>query len=82
MEVKDYNKTLTNRELEVLELLALGFSNDVIAEKLFVSTHTVKAHLESIYRKLNVCNKVQASVIAVTTGLIVIRPEDISNNKF
>lgn len=78
MEINYNIKQLTSRELEVLELLVLGFSNDVIAEKLFVSTHTVKAHLESIYRKLHVCNKVQASVIAVMSGLVTVEPTQVS----
>lgn len=78
MEIKYDSKQLTNRELEVLELLALGFSNESIAKKLFISIHTVKAHLENIYRKLNVCNKVQASVIAVMSRLVTVEPSQIS----
>lgn len=63
-------KQLTKREYEVLELVVQGFSNEVIAEKLFISVHTVKAHLESIYRKLGATNKVQAAVSAVLMGII------------
>lgn len=51
---------LSGRELEVLELLALGKSNREIAGQLFVSPGTVKAHTSSIYRKLDVANRTEA----------------------
>ena len=59
-----YNK-LTEREKEVLELIVQGKSNPQIAKELVLSIHTVKAHLESIYKKLGVHNKVQAAVYTV-----------------
>ena len=61
---------LTKRETEVLELAAQGYSNKLIAEKLFISYHTVKFHLESIYRKLGIHNKLQATVIGLQKGII------------
>lgn len=51
---------LTNRELEVLALIAKGLSHKEVAEKLFVSPETVRKHLSNIYTKLNVNNKVAA----------------------
>lgn len=51
---------LSERELEVLHLLAEGLSNDAIARKLFLSTGTVKVHLKHIYGKLSVNSRTQA----------------------
>lgn len=51
---------LTNREMEIIALLSAGSSNQQIAEKLFVSEHTVKSHLYNIFRKINVHNRIQA----------------------
>ena len=59
-----YNN-LTEREKEVLELIIQGKSNPQIANELILSIHTVKAHLESIYKKLGVHNKVQAAVYTI-----------------
>lgn len=63
---------LTQRELEVLNLLIYGYNNSKIAEKLCVSTHTAKAHISSIYEKLNVSNRVQAIVKCLKENLIKI----------
>jgi len=51
---------LTPREMEVLELLALGDSNRIIADKLVITVRTVKKHTSNIYGKLNVINRTQA----------------------
>ena len=61
---------LTQREKEILTLVAKGSSNSQIAEKLFVREVTVKTHLNSIYRKLKVDNRVQAVLLAQQTGII------------
>lgn len=61
---------LTEREKMVLKELVAGKSNPEIAERLFITVHTVKIHLENIYRKLNVCNRVQAAVYAVTNKIL------------
>ncbi|MCE8035211.1 MAG: LuxR C-terminal-related transcriptional regulator [Halomonas sp.] len=51
---------LTQRELEIIGLLGTGATNSEIAEKLFVSEHTVKSHLYNIFRKIKVHNRLQA----------------------
>ncbi len=61
---------LTKREQELLYLLVRGYSNTKIAKKMGISIHTVKAHIESIYRKFNVHNKVQAAIYSIYKGII------------
>lgn len=61
---------LTEREQNVLFYVAQGFINSEIADKLHISVHTVKAHLEAIYDKFGVKNRVQAAMKAVILGLI------------
>ncbi len=50
---------LSERELEILKLVADGFSNPEIGRKLFVATSTVKRHINNIYAKLNVHSRTQ-----------------------
>lgn len=60
---------LTPREKEILQWLARGVSNKVIARNLDVTESTVKVHVQNILRKLNVTSRVQAAVYAVEHGL-------------
>ena len=61
---------LTNRELEILDLLAQRLQNKEIAEKLFISPETVKKHLNNIYGKLNVSSSRQAVEQAEALGIL------------
>lgn len=63
---------LTDREMEVLQLLAQGLANKQIALKLSISEHTVKFHVSSIYTKLGVSNRTEAVRMGVRRGLILL----------
>ena len=52
----------TKREQEVIDLLIQGYNNTEISNKLMITNHTTKAHVASIYKKLEVSNRVQATV--------------------
>jgi two-component system, NarL family, response regulator LiaR len=61
---------ISKREYEVLLLLAKGFSNQEIADKLFVSINTIKSHTSNLFEKLEVKNRTQVLIIAKQKGLI------------
>lgn len=61
---------LTQQELRVLKLIALGLNNDAIAETLVVSRNTVKTHVRHIFEKLGVSDRTQAAIWAVRNGLV------------
>jgi DNA-binding CsgD family transcriptional regulator/ArsR family metal-binding transcriptional regulator len=65
---KDFG--LTNREIEVLKLIAQGLTNNEISNVLFISPHTVKSHMINIFNKLNVSDRTQAAVLATHSHLI------------
>lgn len=69
---KQYAKNcgLTDRELEVLSLIVDGATNPQIAEKLFITRATAKAHVHSILQKLCVDDRTQAAVLAMREGLV------------
>jgi two-component system, NarL family, response regulator LiaR len=64
---------LTQRELEVLRLVAQGMSNADIARALFITTKTVKYHLTTIFGKLGVRNRTEAAASAIALGLTSLR---------
>ena len=60
---------LTDREIDILKLLARGLSNAEIAKELWVAQQTVKFHLTNVFRKLNVKNRTEATRMAYRLGL-------------
>jgi DNA-binding NarL/FixJ family response regulator len=59
---------LTDREIQILHLIAKGLSNTVIADRLFLSEGTVRNHVSSILAKLGVSDRTQAAVVAIQHG--------------
>lgn len=66
---------LSEREREILSLVAKGASNKEIAHALFISTNTVKVHLRNIFAKIGASSRTEAAMFAVSSGLI-----DVSSN--
>ena len=66
----EFVNILTDREMEVLKLIVEGLSNPQIAERLFITRATAKAHVHSILQKLCVDDRTQAAVTAMREGLI------------
>jgi len=69
-ELKEKVETLTEREREVLALVAKGKSNQQIADQLFVRDVTVKTHLNTIFKKLKVKSRTQAVLLAVQMNMV------------
>jgi len=69
-EASEVNFNLTKRETEILEQLATGLNYNQIAENLFISPGTVRKHIENIYQKLHVHNKVEAVQLAIKNRLV------------
>ena len=69
---------LSERESEVLRLVTLGMSNKDIAEKLFLSERTIKAHLTNIFNKLNVASRSEAIVKGLQWGLVTLESTENS----
>ena len=66
--IEEDHSPLTDREMEVLALVAGGFTNRDIAQQLCISVRTVEAHLTHIYNKLGVCSRTEAVVRAMQQG--------------
>ena len=69
---KEKIEALTKRELEVLLFLAKGMFNKEIAEKMHISERTVKNHISSIFKKIDVADRTQAAVFAIKNNLVEI----------
>jgi DNA-binding NarL/FixJ family response regulator len=59
---------LSPRERQVLQVTSLGLTNNQIARRLEITEHAVKFHLASIYRKLGVANRTEATVVYLRAG--------------
>ncbi len=67
---------LTEREVDVLQLVALGLSNEVIGARLFISERTVRTHVSSLLGKLHLANRTQAALYAVREGFASLDGDD------
>jgi DNA-binding NarL/FixJ family response regulator len=65
-------EALTSRELEILQLLALGLTNKQIAARLKISAHTVKFHLSIIFNKMGTTNRLETVKFGLQNGLIAL----------
>lgn len=68
--IKKDKELLTDYECKILEHVALGLNNVKISRKLYISEHTVKARIATIYRKLDAGNRANAVYIALKSGFI------------
>jgi len=70
LQVPDLIEPLSEREIEVLQLIAEGLTNPEIAARLFLSLHTIKTHTRNIYGKLGVNNRTQAVARGKSVGVL------------
>jgi NarL family two-component system response regulator LiaR len=80
-EQTDGPEQLTPRETEVLRLVAQGLGNTEIAEKLFISEVTVRSHVSNIMAKLQLANRVQATLFAINQGLVSLSDDQIQEEE-
>jgi DNA-binding NarL/FixJ family response regulator len=72
---------LSQRELDVIKLMARGYNNRQIADILFISEHTVKVHIRNIFRKIGVSDRTNAVLWAINQGLVLKEKESIKPDK-
>jgi len=76
------NDTLSEREIEILELVAQGATNQQIARELFISVNTVKVHLRNIFGKLGAESRTEATTTAIQRGLIRVEAPPADSGRF
>jgi DNA-binding NarL/FixJ family response regulator len=72
---------LSQREVDVIKLMARGYNNRQIADILFISEHTVKVHIRNIFRKIGVADRTNAVLWAIENGLVLKDKESIKPDK-
>ena len=70
MELRNLEIKLSERELQIIKLMAEGMSNAEIGNHIFISFHTVKAEIEKLYGKFEVHNRIQLIIKAIRLGII------------
>ena len=63
---------LTNREIEILKLIAKGYFNKEIASQMGITERTVKNHVSNIFKKIDVCDRTQAAIYAIRNNIIIL----------
>ncbi|MDY6794841.1 MAG: response regulator transcription factor [Actinomycetota bacterium] len=74
-------EVLSQREVDVIKLMARGYNNRQIADLLFISEHTVKVHIRNIFRKIDVVDRTNAVLWAIERGLVLKDNESIKPDK-
>lgn len=72
MQKRKENTTLSERELNILKLIKEILTNEEIANRLHISIHTVKVHINGIYRKLNARNRLEAVLTGIKKGYLTL----------
>ena len=68
----EYGESLTEREKELLQLVATGVTNREVAQRLSISVNTVKVHLRNVYTKLGAESRTEATMVAAREGWIAV----------